>query len=96
VPHISPGFGQMWDLTDAGAKVPVASEISGSRAVNSHISPKEGEIWGTLGSWYGNIPGVVSSWEQNKLLQPSRMLSSSNEGIWVPQCSRGVRARTWV
>jgi hypothetical protein len=25
--------------------------ISGPRAVNSHISPKEGEIWGTLGSW---------------------------------------------
>jgi hypothetical protein len=25
--------------------------ISGSRAVNSHISPKPGEIWGTLGSW---------------------------------------------
>jgi hypothetical protein len=26
VPHIWPGFGQMWELADAGARVPVAPE----------------------------------------------------------------------
>jgi hypothetical protein len=26
VPHIWPSLGQMWELTDAGARVPVASE----------------------------------------------------------------------
>src|ERR1700677_2324660 len=30
--------------------------VSGSRAVNSHISPKEGEIWGTLVRCITNIP----------------------------------------
>jgi hypothetical protein len=26
VPHISPGFGEMWELTDAGTRVPIAPE----------------------------------------------------------------------
>jgi hypothetical protein len=26
VPHISPAFGEMWELTNAGARVPVARE----------------------------------------------------------------------
>src|ERR1700678_2171605 len=26
VPHISPGFGEMWEITDAGARVPVLPE----------------------------------------------------------------------
>jgi hypothetical protein len=31
-----------------------------------------------------------------KQRQPSKMLFSRNKALWVPQCSRGVRARTWV
>jgi hypothetical protein len=34
--------------------------------------------------------------KQNALRQPSKMQSSHNEALWVPQRSRGVRARTWV
>jgi hypothetical protein len=26
VPHISPGFGEMWELANAGVRVPVAHE----------------------------------------------------------------------
>jgi hypothetical protein len=26
VPHISPSFGEMWELTNAGARVSIASE----------------------------------------------------------------------
>jgi hypothetical protein len=48
VPHISPGFGEMWELTDASAIVPVVLENLRSRTVNSHIWPKPGQIWGTL------------------------------------------------
>jgi hypothetical protein len=53
VPHISPDFGEMWELTNSGVRVPVVPGTYDSRAVNSHISPKSGEIWGTLGSWRG-------------------------------------------
>src|ERR1700728_1147394 len=38
VPHIWPGFGHMWELTNAGARVPVSS----------HIWPKEGQSFLSL------------------------------------------------
>jgi hypothetical protein len=41
----------MWERTNAGACVPVALEDVKVRAVESHISPKEGEIWGTHVRW---------------------------------------------
>jgi hypothetical protein len=47
VPHIWPGFGKIWGFTGAGARVPVVPMNSSSRAFNTHISPKQGEIWGT-------------------------------------------------
>ena len=39
VPHISPGFGEMWELTNAGAREPVAPENFPSESSNSHVSP---------------------------------------------------------
>jgi hypothetical protein len=32
--------------------------VSGPKTANSHISPKEGEIWGTPCWWWRNIPAA--------------------------------------
>jgi hypothetical protein len=54
-----------WDLTALGGK-----KFSGSAGTlipafaNSHILPKSGEIWGTLGSWSGNVWLLGSAWHR--------------------------------
>jgi hypothetical protein len=53
VPHISPGFGEMWELTDASAIVPVVLE--NLRFENSqfpHLA-KTGPDMGHPRSWQG-------------------------------------------
>jgi FixJ family two-component response regulator len=45
---ISPSFGEMWELTALGPEPSTATGTLARTPAVSHISPKEGEIWGTL------------------------------------------------
>ena len=55
VPHISPSVGEMWELTEARVEISAAEQTFRHRprhSFPSHISPKNGEIWGTPSRGY--------------------------------------------
>jgi hypothetical protein len=64
---------------------------SGFAAVNSHISPKEGEIWGTLGFRLGIrlFPDTGLAWLQNRGLDPLPL------GSWSQEAARSM-SRNWI
>ncbi len=56
MPHIWPGFGQMWESTNAGARGPVAPEdFQGEIREFPHLA-KTGPDMGHPHWWYRNIP----------------------------------------
>jgi hypothetical protein len=52
VPHISLVFREMWDATAFDRRIPDPTNER-SRFVESHISQKTSEIWGTQHLWKG-------------------------------------------
>jgi hypothetical protein len=48
VPHIWPGFGQMWEFTDLALEVLRHNRHRCASIRSFHIWPKLGQIWGTL------------------------------------------------
>jgi hypothetical protein len=78
VPHIWPGFGQMWELTDAGAMVRLRLRSSGPRTVN----PTSGQNRARYGA-----PAFVakrdSPFTQNPIFSASNLVGLAARIIWT-------------